>query len=651
MASQSSQYNLDDVTEDEMWVIAKEFYDDIGFTVYKAGECFEFDVLKKHYKQWLLRHHPDKVAAQQGQNPPPPKKRKRTAESTPKKTPTKRDLSQFPLPKDLKNSLKTGAGAQWKRNKDFFVVVPTDRLKEFTDCLMKDTEMADMLSVKDREIDQEYSYILLRYLQFTTVTRLEKSMAKIAVTVKPLVVSFKAQRLMALYEFILIESDRFTDVSILKGSFSIESRCQDGRKFDNQMLAEWVIENMATSASWVYVKYRQFRTEPHGIEGGMCQCCCGFTFNVHKQHKENAEVLAGSKNVKEIIQNALLQYRYINEEVVKESSLERIWTDNVSTLGAPYIEKLMDPNNEYDRIYLWVRFKHIWETFDSMFIQSQSSPTYGVKYKDLECDDYFNSFLRLSHNWKLDRLVVVRLRKVVLFLQSVFECIVEARPRCRCLMFQGDIETGKSTLAQCITELFNGMNGTLPVDSQNAFQLGEIAKSTKMVMFDDFRKIHFQVMDDFRAIFDGRTVQLPVKHSRPVNVVFPPMVITTNCEPSSLSKALMSRIRVISFKNKVIPTYSSQEDVCLGFVLYIQMTLYMVLGGAYPIDGWTTALDKLDIMRLEKGQQFKHYSHHKDICEESTASNPPPPASPKPSTSAATDIPWNHPLLRPEEDK
>ncbi|QYI89584.1 E1 early protein [Bos taurus papillomavirus 41] len=144
-----------------------------------------------------------------------------------------------------------------------------------------------------------------------------------------------------------------------------------------------------------------------------------------------------------------------------------------------------------------------------------------------------------------------------------FKDFLHGIPKKNCLVIYGPPNTGKSMFAMSLLKAVKGKVLSF-VNSKSHFWLQPL-QTAKMAVLDDATKPTWDYIDIYlRNGLDGNQVCLDVKHKAPIQLTFPPILITTNVDvlnESSLSY-LHSRVQVIEFGN-TIPIQDNGEPAFL----------------------------------------------------------------------------------------
>lgn len=149
----------------------------------------------------------------------------------------------------------------------------------------------------------------------------------------------------------------------------------------------------------------------------------------------------------------------------------------------------------------------------------------------------------------------------------------------RFLVFRGNFNSGKTTLAAAICKFFDGVNINLNVSKDRLqFYLGS-AIGKRFVLFDDVKgyKSHHNLpcgpglsnLDDMREHLDGKIeIQLEKKNQNPINQVFPTGIITMN--KYSIPGSLKVRLTIFDMtpsKHYICHPYPvTMDTIFLGLV-------------------------------------------------------------------------------------
>nr|WDS49663.1 MAG: E1 protein [Neophocaena asiaeorientalis asiaeorientalis papillomavirus 5] len=129
---------------------------------------------------------------------------------------------------------------------------------------------------------------------------------------------------------------------------------------------------------------------------------------------------------------------------------------------------------------------------------------------------------------------------------------LKGRPKRNCLVFYGPPNTGKSLFAMSLLDMLGGKVISF-VNSSSHFWLQPLADA-KAGLLDDATATTWDYADTYlRNFFDGNPVSLDAKHRAPMQIVCPPLLITTNSDVMGNQKwqYLHSRIKVYQFLNEL----------------------------------------------------------------------------------------------------
>lgn len=139
---------------------------------------------------------------------------------------------------------------------------------------------------------------------------------------------------------------------------------------------------------------------------------------------------------------------------------------------------------------------------------------------------------------------------------------LKGTPKKNCIVLQGPPDTGKSLFAMSLIKFMGGSVASY-VNSRSHFWLQPLA-GTKVGLIDDATKPFWDYCDTYlRTAFDGNPVSVDVKHRAPVQMKFPPLLITTNVAVQEDMRwmYLHSRVRIFTFPTGVhIRDGSTIED-------------------------------------------------------------------------------------------
>jgi hypothetical protein len=551
-----------------------------------------------------------------GQGTPPKKKTKKyrrddeqpSTSQASQDTPKKRNGNDFVLPDVVIDMTKSQTSNVYKQNKEFLIVVPADREETFS-ALLSDYNDRVYCGAYLCEDD---GYVMYGYTcsQSTTCARITQFLKSSVSTVVPLVVAFKLKNLQAFCEF-CIAQPHIRNL-FHRGDYAENLRSAANQEnFNPELLAEFVIDNEATSPSWVYCAYRSMRYEVQGEGTQFCQCGCGFLHATHAKHQKNAVLFSQLSKIREAVKNAIQQYEWIHIESDRLLTNDKVFVTGYESRIADYLTTMTE-SNEADRLYFFINFKDMFEAFDGIFVGDHFTQIDYDKALD-DVNAYFNSYSRLGPDIPdlYRTIALIRARKVILFMQTVWDQIILARPRRRVLCLQGPYRSGKTTLARILTTLFKGQHANMTNEGQVAFSFGHVANA-RMVCFDDVTIEQFRVLDHtYRPIFDGTDFQWPVKYGNPRCTVFPPFIITTNVFPEKIPEALKSRMNIVKLTHVLDDqmSYDNFNDVVTAFACYLHLILYPYFGSGVDVNPhkWGEFLQTFDVKKLKFRTQYKRF--------------------------------------------
>lgn len=153
-------------------------------------------------------------------------------------------------------------------------------------------------------------------------------------------------------------------------------------------------------------------------------------------------------------------------------------------------------------------------------------------------------------NWKTIALFFkyqnVNFLSFLCALRSLFKQI----PKKNCLVFYGPSDTGKSYFCNTLVSFMRGKVVSF-MNRQSHFWLQNLL-NTKIGFLDDATMPCWLFMDtNMRNALDGNPVCLDAKHKTPVQIVLPPLLVTTNVDVESepALKYLKTRLTIFTFPN------------------------------------------------------------------------------------------------------
>ncbi|QYI89504.1 E1 early protein [Bos taurus papillomavirus 30] len=150
------------------------------------------------------------------------------------------------------------------------------------------------------------------------------------------------------------------------------------------------------------------------------------------------------------------------------------------------------------------------------------------------------------------------------FLAS-FKDLLHGIPKRNCLVIVGPPNTGKSMFVMSLMKALQGRVLSF-VNSRSHFWLQPL-NAAKIAVLDDATKATWTYIDTYlRNGLDGTPVSLDMKHRAPIQICFPPLIITTNVDvmKDPLYMYLHSRLMCFEFPNKFPLTDSGQPALILN---------------------------------------------------------------------------------------
>ncbi|BBQ05071.1 E1 protein [Bos taurus papillomavirus 29] len=150
------------------------------------------------------------------------------------------------------------------------------------------------------------------------------------------------------------------------------------------------------------------------------------------------------------------------------------------------------------------------------------------------------------------------------FLAS-FKDLLHGVPKRNCLVIVGPPNTGKSMFVMSLMRALKGRVLSF-VNSRSHFWLQPL-NAAKIAVLDDATKATWTYIDTYlRNGLDGTPVSLDMKHRAPIQICFPPLLITTNVEvmKESIYMYLHSRIMCFEFPNAFPLNESGQPALILN---------------------------------------------------------------------------------------
>ena len=138
----------------------------------------------------------------------------------------------------------------------------------------------------------------------------------------------------------------------------------------------------------------------------------------------------------------------------------------------------------------------------------------------------------------------------IMFLDK-FRTFLKNTPKRNCMCFYGPPDSGKSMFTMSLINVLKGRVLSF-ANSRSQFWLQPLSE-TKLALLDDATQECWNYIDTFlRNGVDGNYVSLDIKHRAPLQIKFPPLMITTNMNILKEEKYryLHTRIEFFEFPNK-----------------------------------------------------------------------------------------------------
>lgn len=149
-------------------------------------------------------------------------------------------------------------------------------------------------------------------------------------------------------------------------------------------------------------------------------------------------------------------------------------------------------------------------------------------------------------------------RKIVRFLRHqhievisfliMLKYFLKGIPKRNCIVLQGEPDTGKSLFAMSLINFLDGKVLTF-ANSRSHFWL-QPAADAKIALVDDCTDAFWHYCDTYlRNALDGNHMSIDCKHRVPMQITFPPLLLTTNVylQKDPKWKYLLSRVRILTF--------------------------------------------------------------------------------------------------------
>ncbi|CAA52581.1 E1 protein [Human papillomavirus type 49] len=138
----------------------------------------------------------------------------------------------------------------------------------------------------------------------------------------------------------------------------------------------------------------------------------------------------------------------------------------------------------------------------------------------------------------------------IIFLDA-FKQFIHGKPKKSCLLIHGPPDCGKSMFAMSLLKVLKGKVISF-VNAKSQFWLSPLSEC-KIGLLDDATDPCWQYIDTYlRNGLDGNVVSVDCKHKTPMQIRFPPLLITSNynIKANDKYKFLYSRIAIFEFKHK-----------------------------------------------------------------------------------------------------
>ncbi|QIH12243.1 E1 [Capra hircus papillomavirus type 2] len=148
---------------------------------------------------------------------------------------------------------------------------------------------------------------------------------------------------------------------------------------------------------------------------------------------------------------------------------------------------------------------------------------------------------------------------------AAFKDLLHSVPKRNCLVIVGPPNTGKSMFVMSLMKALQGKVLSF-VNSKSHFWLQPL-NAAKIAILDDATNATWLYFDQYlRNGLDGTPVSLDMKHRAPLQICFPPLVITTNVDVMNNSQYmyLHSRIMCFEFPNPFPLTESGEPALIIN---------------------------------------------------------------------------------------
>lgn len=138
----------------------------------------------------------------------------------------------------------------------------------------------------------------------------------------------------------------------------------------------------------------------------------------------------------------------------------------------------------------------------------------------------------------------------IMFLDA-FKHFLLSRTKKNCILFYGPSDCGKTMFCMSLIKALGGRVISF-ANAKSQFWLQPLTES-KIAMLDDATEACWNYLDTYlRNGLDGNWVSVDCKHKAPIQIRFPPLLITSNYDilKNEKYRFLVSRIKIFEFKNK-----------------------------------------------------------------------------------------------------
>lgn len=138
----------------------------------------------------------------------------------------------------------------------------------------------------------------------------------------------------------------------------------------------------------------------------------------------------------------------------------------------------------------------------------------------------------------------------IMFLDA-FKQFLLSKSKKNCILFYGPSDCGKTMFCMSLIRALGGRVISF-ANAKSQFWLQPLTE-TKIAMLDDATEACWNYLDTYlRNGLDGSLVSVDCKHKAPIQIKFPPLLITSNYDilKNEKYRFLVSRIKIFEFKNK-----------------------------------------------------------------------------------------------------